>query len=50
VGAPFTPVPLSPTLEDAYRPDADDVYAAARLAMEWADVAEPVPASEPLQA
>jgi pyruvate/2-oxoglutarate/acetoin dehydrogenase E1 component len=50
VGAPFTPVPLSPTLEDAYRPDADDVYAAARLAMEWADVAEPVPTSEPLQA
>jgi pyruvate/2-oxoglutarate/acetoin dehydrogenase E1 component len=50
VGAPFTPVPLSPTLEDAYRPDADDVYAAARLAMQWADVAEPVPASEPLQA
>jgi pyruvate/2-oxoglutarate/acetoin dehydrogenase E1 component len=50
VGAPFTPVPLSPTLEDAYRPGADDVYAAARLAMEWADVAEPVPASEPLQA
>ena len=33
VGAPFTPVPLSPTLEDAYRPDADDVYAAAKLAM-----------------
>lgn len=50
VGAPFAPVPLSPTLEDAYRPDADDVYAAARLAMEWADVVEPVPASEPLQA
>jgi len=35
VGAPFTPVPLSPQLEDAYRPDADDVYAAARFAIEW---------------
>jgi pyruvate dehydrogenase E1 component beta subunit len=35
VGAPFTPVPLSPPLEDAYRPGADDVYAAARLAIEW---------------
>jgi pyruvate dehydrogenase E1 component beta subunit len=46
VGAPFTPVPLSPSLEDAYRPDADDVYAAARLAVEWADVVEPVAASE----
>ena len=50
VGAPFAPVPLSPTLEDAYRPDADDVYAAARLAMKWADVVEPVPVSDPLQA
>ena len=29
VGAPFMPVPLSPTLEDAYRPGSDDVYAAA---------------------
>jgi pyruvate dehydrogenase E1 component beta subunit len=35
VGAPFTPVPVSPPLEDAYRPDADDVYAAARVAIEW---------------
>lgn len=50
VGAPFAPVPLSPTLEDAYRPDGDDVYAAARLAVHWADVVEPVPVSEPLQA
>jgi pyruvate dehydrogenase E1 component beta subunit len=49
VGAPFTPVPLSPVLEDAYRPDADDVYAAARLAMEWADVVEPVAVSETLE-
>jgi pyruvate/2-oxoglutarate/acetoin dehydrogenase E1 component len=46
VGAPFAPVPLSPTLEDAYRPDADDVYAAARLAVRWADVVEPVAISE----
>jgi pyruvate dehydrogenase E1 component beta subunit len=35
VGAPFTPVPLSPPLEDAYRPDANDVYAAVRFAIEW---------------
>ena len=30
VGAPFTPIPLSPPLEDAYLPGSDDVYAAAR--------------------
>ncbi len=47
VGAPFMPVPLSPGLEDAYRPDADAVYAAARYAVEWADREEPVPISEP---
>jgi acetoin:2,6-dichlorophenolindophenol oxidoreductase subunit beta len=35
VGAPFTPVPVSPPLEDAYRPDAEDVYAAARVAISW---------------
>ena len=35
VGAPFMPVPLSPPLEDAYRPGADQVYAAARVAIEW---------------
>ena len=29
VGAPFTPVPLSPPLEDAFRPGADEVHAAA---------------------
>ena len=46
VGAPFTPVPLSPPLEDAYRPQSDDVYAAARHAVQWADVEEPVPVSE----
>jgi acetoin:2,6-dichlorophenolindophenol oxidoreductase subunit beta len=43
VGAPFTPVPLSPDLEDAYRPDADDVHAAATLALTWADVVDPIP-------
>ncbi len=35
VGAPFTPVPVSPPLEDAYRAGADDVYAAARTALTW---------------
>jgi pyruvate dehydrogenase E1 component beta subunit len=30
VGAPFTPVPLSPPLEDAYIPGANDIYSAAR--------------------
>ncbi len=33
VGAPFEPVPLSPPLEDAYLPGADEVYAAARGAL-----------------
>jgi pyruvate dehydrogenase E1 component beta subunit len=46
VGAPFMPVPLSPPLEDGYRPQSDDVYAAARHAVQWADVEEPVPVSE----
>jgi len=45
VGAPFTPVPLSPQLEDAYRPGADDIYAAARFAMEW-DLPETQPQAE----
>jgi acetoin:2,6-dichlorophenolindophenol oxidoreductase subunit beta len=35
VGAPFTPVPVSPPLEDAYRPGADEILAAARTAIEW---------------
>ncbi|HEY3771545.1 MAG TPA: pyruvate dehydrogenase complex E1 component subunit beta [Solirubrobacteraceae bacterium] len=30
VGAPFTPVPLSPGLEDAYIPDVDSIARAAR--------------------
>jgi pyruvate/2-oxoglutarate/acetoin dehydrogenase E1 component len=33
VGAPFTPVPLSPPLEDAYLPGADEVYAAVRATL-----------------
>jgi pyruvate/2-oxoglutarate/acetoin dehydrogenase E1 component len=33
VGAPFTPVPLSPPLEDEFRPGADEVYAAALRAL-----------------
>jgi pyruvate dehydrogenase E1 component beta subunit len=43
VGAPFMPVPLSPSLEDAYRPASEEIYAAARLAVDWANVEEPVP-------
>ena len=35
VGAPFTPVPVSPPLEDAYRPGVEEIYAAARMAIEW---------------
>ena len=30
VGAPFAPIPLSPPLEDAYLPGADEIHAAAR--------------------
>jgi pyruvate dehydrogenase E1 component beta subunit len=40
VGAPFTPVPLSPPLEDAWRPGEPEVYAAARAALEWETRAE----------
>jgi acetoin:2,6-dichlorophenolindophenol oxidoreductase subunit beta len=35
VGAPFTPVPVSPPLEDAYRPAAAQVHAAVLEAIEW---------------
>jgi acetoin:2,6-dichlorophenolindophenol oxidoreductase subunit beta len=35
VGGPFTPVPVSPQLEDAYRPDAAAIHAAALTAIEW---------------
>jgi pyruvate/2-oxoglutarate/acetoin dehydrogenase E1 component len=34
VGAPFTPIPLSPPLEDTYLPGADEVHAAARATLE----------------
>ncbi len=37
VGAPFTPVPLSPPLEDAYLPAAGEVHAAARATLGLAD-------------
>jgi pyruvate dehydrogenase E1 component beta subunit len=40
VGAPFTPVPVSPPLEDAHRPGADQIYAAAISTIEW-DKPEP---------
>jgi pyruvate dehydrogenase E1 component beta subunit len=33
VGAPFTPVPFSPPLEDAYLPGRDDVATAARAVL-----------------
>jgi pyruvate/2-oxoglutarate/acetoin dehydrogenase E1 component len=33
VGAPFTPVPLSPQLEDAYLPGTDEVYDAVRATL-----------------
>jgi pyruvate dehydrogenase E1 component beta subunit len=38
VGAPFTPVPLSPGLEDAYLPGAPEIYAAARATLGLAAV------------
>jgi acetoin:2,6-dichlorophenolindophenol oxidoreductase subunit beta len=42
VGAPYTPVPVSPPLEDAYRPGAREIEAAARAALEWGEYdAEP---------
>jgi pyruvate dehydrogenase E1 component beta subunit len=43
VGAPFTPVPLSPSLEDAYRPGSEEIHAAARMAVQWADREQPIP-------
>jgi pyruvate/2-oxoglutarate/acetoin dehydrogenase E1 component len=33
VGAPFTPIPLSPPLEDVYLPGSEEIYAAARGAL-----------------
>jgi acetoin:2,6-dichlorophenolindophenol oxidoreductase subunit beta len=35
VGAPYTPVPVSPPLEDAYRPGAEQIVRAAQVALEW---------------
>jgi pyruvate dehydrogenase E1 component beta subunit len=35
VGAPYTPVPVSPTLEDAYRPGPEQIVEAVRVALEW---------------
>jgi acetoin:2,6-dichlorophenolindophenol oxidoreductase subunit beta len=35
VGAPYTPVPVSPPLEDAYRPGAQEIEAATRVALDW---------------
>jgi pyruvate dehydrogenase E1 component beta subunit len=46
VGAPFMPVPLSPPLEDDYRPQSDQIHAAARYAVQWADREEPTPIAE----
>jgi acetoin:2,6-dichlorophenolindophenol oxidoreductase subunit beta len=43
VGAPFTPVPVSPPAEDAYRPGAEEVCAAARRAIEWDQPAAAAP-------
>jgi pyruvate/2-oxoglutarate/acetoin dehydrogenase E1 component len=35
VGASFMPAPVSPRLEDAYRPGAEQIHAAALTAIEW---------------
>jgi pyruvate/2-oxoglutarate/acetoin dehydrogenase E1 component len=35
VGAPFTPVPVSPPLENAFRPGSEEIYRAARVATGW---------------
>jgi acetoin:2,6-dichlorophenolindophenol oxidoreductase subunit beta len=40
VGAPFTPIPVSPPLEDAFRPGAEQIHAAALTAIEWDKPAE----------
>jgi len=42
VGAPYTPIPVSPPLEDAYRPGPPEIEAAVRVALEWGEYdAEP---------
>jgi acetoin:2,6-dichlorophenolindophenol oxidoreductase subunit beta len=35
VGAPHTPVPVSPPLEDAYRPGVDEIAAAVKATVGW---------------
>ncbi len=35
VGAPYTPVPVSPPLEDAYRPGAEEIVRAAQVTLDW---------------
>jgi pyruvate dehydrogenase E1 component beta subunit len=35
VGAPYTPVPVSPPLEDAYRPGAEEIVRAAQVTLSW---------------
>ncbi|HEY4824765.1 MAG TPA: alpha-ketoacid dehydrogenase subunit beta [Solirubrobacteraceae bacterium] len=37
VGAPYTPVPVSPPLEDAYRPGAAEIVRAAKIALNWGE-------------
>jgi acetoin:2,6-dichlorophenolindophenol oxidoreductase subunit beta len=35
IGAPYTPVPVSPPLEDVYRPGAEAIVRAAQIALDW---------------
>jgi pyruvate dehydrogenase E1 component beta subunit len=44
VGAPFMPVPVCPPAEDAFRPGPEEVYAAARVALDWDQPEAAVPA------
>ena len=37
VGAPYTPVPVSPPLEDAYRPGSAEIERAAKIALAWGE-------------
>jgi pyruvate/2-oxoglutarate/acetoin dehydrogenase E1 component len=37
VGAPYTPIPVSPPLEDAYRPGVREIEAAVRITLEWGE-------------
>ena len=47
VGAPFPPIPLSPPLEDAYLPGADDIAAAVRATLYRSNGTPPRPARPP---